>query len=544
MAAKKLSILTELTLNAAGFDKGADGAKSKFAALKQGSETAASGIKGAFSNMAEMFTPMTAQLGGLQSGVLSGVKSFKAMVPAITGVKTAFIATGIGAIVIALATAFAGLVAWVKRTDEGSDSLRKVFDVIKAVINTILDKLAALGSAIVKLFKGDFKGAGEDAKRAFTGWGDAISDNIEKAKKLNDIQDKLEDFQETAALKRAEVEERISELAMKARDEENYNAQQRMSFAKQLRAAYGDLYKVNKEGFDLELAALKQEQSTNANNQEIRQKINEKMAEGIRLSAEYNNNVTSTTKLYNKTRNEIAAAIEEQKKLAAEQLKAMKKADMEGVSNKPLALNFTKNDNSSNIVATLTARQNKYNESIKNTQNHWKNITKELKGFVVSAESVNNALGGMSEAFQGLFSGSADGLKKFLSSFIDATIGVIQGYLAQAIAAQIASNSKAGLPGLIAAGVGVAAVKGLFSSLVPKFQMGGIVPGNSYYGDRVPVLANSGEMYLNGGQQANLFRMLNGGGTTGGNSRLVTKVSGRDLMIILERESKYISRGR
>lgn len=47
------------------------------------------------------------------------------------------------------------------------------------------------------------------------------------------------------------------------------------------------------------------------------------------------------------------------------------------------------------------------------------------------------------------------------------------------------------------------------------FANGGIVKGSSYSGDKVLARVNSGEMLLNKGQQANLFKMLNNGGTGG-----------------------------
>ena len=46
---------------------------------------------------------------------------------------------------------------------------------------------------------------------------------------------------------------------------------------------------------------------------------------------------------------------------------------------------------------------------------------------------------------------------------------------------------------------------------MPRFASGGIVPGASFTGDKVPALLNSGEMILNGSQQSNLFNMLNSG---------------------------------
>lgn len=45
----------------------------------------------------------------------------------------------------------------------------------------------------------------------------------------------------------------------------------------------------------------------------------------------------------------------------------------------------------------------------------------------------------------------------------------------------------------------------------PAFQSGGIVPGNSYTGDKVSARVNSGEMILNSAQQAQLWKLANGG---------------------------------
>ncbi|OKZ14426.1 hypothetical protein [Bacteroides stercorirosoris] len=57
---------------------------------------------------------------------------------------------------------------------------------------------------------------------------------------------------------------------------------------------------------------------------------------------------------------------------------------------------------------------------------------------------------------------------------------------------------------------GVAAIIAAMSSM-PHFATGGIVPGTSFAGDKVPALLNSGEMILNGSQQGNLFKILNSG---------------------------------
>ena len=79
-------------------------------------------------------------------------------------------------------------------------------------------------------------------------------------------------------------------------------------------------------------------------------------------------------------------------------------------------------------------------------------------------------------------------------------------------AAANSANSAAQIPfvgWLAAAGAALSVVAAMAS--IPKFATGGIVPGASFTGDKVPALLNSGEKILNGSQQSNLFKMLNSG---------------------------------
>lgn len=59
----------------------------------------------------------------------------------------------------------------------------------------------------------------------------------------------------------------------------------------------------------------------------------------------------------------------------------------------------------------------------------------------------------------------------------------------------------------------------------PAFASGGVVPGSSFSGDRVLSRLNSGEMVLNGRQQANLLSIANGG-SVGGRVIYIDKVYG------------------
>ena len=85
--------------------------------------------------------------------------------------------------------------------------------------------------------------------------------------------------------------------------------------------------------------------------------------------------------------------------------------------------------------------------------------------------------------------------------------GVISKVQELAISQGVASAAKLPPPFNIAAMTSVVStIIGIFASM-PKFANGGIVGGNSYFGDKLLARVNSGEMILNKGQQAKLYRM-------------------------------------
>lgn len=105
-----------------------------------------------------------------------------------------------------------------------------------------------------------------------------------------------------------------------------------------------------------------------------------------------------------------------------------------------------------------------------------------------------------------------------------AGIPIIGPALAVAAAASIAAA-------IIAA---MASAKSAASGL--KFANGGIVGGSSFTGDRVSANVNSGEMILNGAQQARLFRMANG--SSEGRSQVEFHISGTDLVGVLNNQNR------
>jgi hypothetical protein len=95
----------------------------------------------------------------LQSGIGGAVKSFGTL-------KGAIIATGLGALLVAVTS----LVTYFKNTERGGDALAVVLGALGAVVGKLTDVLVKLGEALFKTFS--------DPKQALIDFGNALKENI------------------------------------------------------------------------------------------------------------------------------------------------------------------------------------------------------------------------------------------------------------------------------------------------------------------------------------------------------------------------------
>lgn len=160
-------------------------------------------------------------------------------------------------------------------------------------------------------------------------------------------------------------------------------------------------------------------------------------------------------------------------------------------------------------------------------------------------QSISSALGSVTN----MVNNDAAGWLSWSANILAATAEAIpaikaltNAQAAAAITGAAASASTIPVLGWINAIAAVAALTAAFANM-PKFADGGIVGGSSFAGDRVPILANSGEMMLNDKQQRNLFNMLNNGtGANFGQMSYTVKVKGEDLYIALGNYNKRKSK--
>lgn len=124
----------------------------------------------AIENTGDATGALTGQLDKLTGGAVSGFAAMKQGITSTIGgmksLKLAIAATGIGALVVAvasLATAFTS-------SQEGAEKFRRILGVFGSVVDNLLDLVADLGEGIIAAF--------ENPKEALIAFKDAIVDNI------------------------------------------------------------------------------------------------------------------------------------------------------------------------------------------------------------------------------------------------------------------------------------------------------------------------------------------------------------------------------
>ena len=180
-------------------------------------------------------------------------------------------------------------------------------------------------------------------------------------------------------------------------------------------------------------------------------------------------------------------------------------------------------------LATLTEDYNKQSEEV----GKYVKRSEEVKNLSDSFQSVGDSVGALGGLFSALGDATDDAGMK--------TMGII----AETLATMALSFAKAlkscttwyewvafGITGMTQLVSMVSQIKQLTAG---GYAEGGIIPGNSFAGDKVMAMVNSGEMVLNTHQQKNLFDMLNGITGTGISSskiELTGKIRGKDLLLV------------
>jgi hypothetical protein len=107
---------------------------------------------------------------------------------------------------------------------------------------------------------------------------------------------------------------------------------------------------------------------------------------------------------------------------------------------------------------------------------------------------------------------------------------------AQAAAAKDTTASGWAWLGWVAAGLAAMATSIAMVHNLTGFAQGGIVEGNSYSGDNIPIMANAGEVVLTKAMQGNLASSLQGNGMQ--NMNIAGRIKGTDIILSIDRSLK------
>lgn len=148
---------------------------------------------------------------------------------------------------------------------------------------------------------------------------------------------------------------------------------------------------------------------------------------------------------------------------------------------------------------------------------------------------------------------SISGLSSALASIEDPAVKVL-GIVAEAIATvalsfakALSKDTKLGVFGWIAAAASgtaamISTISAIKSATAGSFEQGGIVPGNSWSGDRLTANVNSGELILSRSQSDNIARQLSQGSMMQ-NLHLTATIKGTDIQLALNNTARQQGRG-
>ena len=278
--------------------------------------------------------------GGAITSMRTFYRSILAAVKGMSLLKIAWVATGIGAFVLIITS----LIAAFKRSEEGQEKLQRGLAVLGAVVDQLLDLLANLGSAIInvfenpiqsimdfkdafvenvtnrissaietigflgtaikKVFEGDFSGAIKDAKKAgssyidtmtgvkntidkvsesVTGFVEETLSEVDAINKVTLARQKAHHIERQLLVERAEADRQINDLRLQAEDRVNNSATERIALLRKAQAIEEDITKKQIEAQQLLVDAQALENAQGLTTIADKDKLAQLQAELIKL---------------------------------------------------------------------------------------------------------------------------------------------------------------------------------------------------------------------------------------------------------------------
>lgn len=290
-------------------------------------------------------------LGGMVDGINKG-----------TAAALRFIATPLGLIITAIVAALAALSQYFTRTEEGGDMLAKAMAQLGAIFNVLLDRLALVGGALVKVFSGDLLGGIDDLTNAFDGMGEEMAQEVKIAGELAEVLDELEDRERSHKVAASETTNQIKQLVIESKNRLLTEAQKVALLQKAFDLEVKQNAVLKKIRADQLNTAIRQVE-IDFNQLGVKRKLNE-------TDAEYAKRIIADSRLTGAARDKVAEAIINLNNVEGESL-----AIQEKITNQIDAQNIKQEEKKKKLeevhkkqqeliakeLADLDARQLKYN---------------------------------------------------------------------------------------------------------------------------------------------------------------------------------------
>ena len=397
--------------------------------------------------------------GGGYTGLMNMVKAIRTGNISLKAMKTALIATGIGAFVVAVGT----LAANFNNSEEGANKLNKILSQIGVVAGNVTDIIYSLSQSVFSLLTGNLDDAAksfDEATNRMKNFGEETKKEIALQGELADKQAELTKIERQLTVERAEANRKRADLLEKAADRETYTATQRIEFLK-------EAGRLEEEITDKEIEAAKLRLEIKEQSNTLSESSAEDLAEEANLKAELINLDTQRLTKQKEVTGQIIGAINEEKaahKALVDQRKAeisefqSQRETLDKILSKSLGQQEEATIKTIDVTSALKTRQAE--DEIKTDK-----LTTDQK-----LDLASNTLGNIS----GLLGESSEAGKA--AAVAQATIETYKG-------AQSAYSSLAGIPvvgpalGAIAAAAavtsGIATVKKITSTKVPGGKGGG-----------------------------------------------------------------------
>ena len=364
----------------------------------KGVEKSIDGVNKEIKETGQNTEAMTGQLDKFTGGAVSGFKSMlggvKGLVTGFKSMRVAIISTGIGALIIGIVA----LTAAFKGSEEGQNKFNKIMAVIGALTGNLVDLLAdlgegiinaftnpieslknfqksikefvsdriegviesfgLLGSAVKKVFSGDFKGALNDAKDGFLKLNNNINpvamavnaaskavkefaaEQIKEGKAaaaVAGMRAKADKIERNLIVERSKLESEIALLRLKSRQEDQFSSEERKQALLDAQKLEDGLLDKETQYLELRRDAQIQENTFSRSNKENLTKEAEAIAAVNRQVASRANTARQVQREVNTISKQIEGenkAIAAEEKAAAKELSDFKKTlrDAEAVS--------------------------------------------------------------------------------------------------------------------------------------------------------------------------------------------------------------------